>query len=182
MATKLLEKVLDVSFGKKTRLELQQFFDLFGNLLWKLNQNQAEMRRFFRSEAVSFLLVTSPAQASLNEAQFFAQKTQDELSLNLAGVVLNRSMAHAKHWSMPETTDAALASSIGKLVPLAQREKEAMEAHLSLAKELAILSGEGWLKAMPNLGPEACTLDGLTLLAGCVAEPGGLTLSGHETS
>ena len=48
VATKLLEKVLDVSFGKKTRIELQQFFDLFGNLLWKLNQNQAEMRRFFQ--------------------------------------------------------------------------------------------------------------------------------------
>ena len=113
----------------------------------------------------------------MNEAQFFAEKTQRELSLNLAGVILNRSMAHARDWSIPDSKDPELTLLMKALMPMALREQAAMEMHVSLAQELSALSGEGWLKAMPNLGPEASTLDGLALLAECVNAAEGMTLS-----
>ncbi len=56
-----------------------------------------------------------------------------------------------------------------------------MESHVALAKELALLSAEGWLKPMPNLGPEASTLDGLTLLSECVTEESGITQSDKDS-
>ena len=102
MTTRLLEKVMDVSFGTETRQDLQQFFQLFGALLSKLNHNQTEMRRFFSSEAVSFLLVTAPTPASLEEARYFSKRAIDTHELTVAVVLLNRSLAFASGWALPD--------------------------------------------------------------------------------
>ena len=56
MTTRLVEKVMDLTFGENTRRELQQFMSLFGQLLGYLNQNQAEMKAFFAGDQVGFIL------------------------------------------------------------------------------------------------------------------------------
>ena len=179
VATRLLEKVMDFSFGRETRLELQQFFQLFGTLLTQLNHNQAEMRRFLTSDAVAFVLVTSPAEAALTEARFFAHRASQELALNVAGVVLNRSLAHARHWEMPSVGRGRplLKSALAKLMPMAERERDAMAKHWSLARELGALTDDlAWVCALPNLGSDASHLDGLVRLAHCMIE-GSATLA-----
>lgn len=181
MATRLLERVMDLSFGKETRTELQQFFQLFGSLLSQLNHNQAEMRRFFESDAVCFVLVTSPAEAALTEAKFFAHRAMVELRLNVAGVMLNRSLAHATRWRMPVDSgdDDTLSSGLRKLMAFATEEQSSMRAHTSLADRLLDLTdGHGWVCSLPHLGPDASTLDGLVTLAHCMAE-GSTILTGQ---
>jgi anion-transporting ArsA/GET3 family ATPase len=183
LATKLLERVMDLSFGRDTRVELQQFFQLFGALLFQLNHNQAEMKRFFESDSVAFVLVTSPAEAALTEAKFFARRATVELGLNVAGVMLNKSLAHAESWSMPEAgddLDVSLASALKKLRTFADREREAMEAHSQLARGLLDLTAQmGWVCRLPHLGPDASTLDGLVSLAHCMSA-GTTILNGNE--
>tara|TARA_B100001093_G_C26795715_1_gene1000984 strand:+ start:131 stop:1255 length:1125 start_codon:yes stop_codon:yes gene_type:complete len=176
MTTKLLEKVMDVSFGPDTRRELQQFFQLFGGLLSHLNHNQAEMRRFFGGEDVSFLLVTAPTSAALEETQFFSRRATGELDLDVAGVILNRSLTHCRGWTMPipgfhEGQDRVLSAAILKLRQFSLREQEMMEGHLQLKGELAALSGDkGWVFTLPHLGPDASTLDGLSAIAHYMAD------------
>jgi len=172
MATRLLERVMDLSFGKETRTELQQFFQLFGSLLSQLNHNQAEMRRFFESDAVCFVLVTSPAEAALTEAKFFAHRATVELGLNVAGVMLNRSLAHATHWRMPAEIPGrtVLNAGLQKLMVFAEAERSSMQSHTTLAESLLDLTdGRGWVCSLPHLGPDASTLDGLVTLADCMA-------------
>ena len=171
MTTRLLEKVMDVAFGRETRRELQQFFQLFGGLLSHLNHNQAEMRRFFGGKDVAFLLVTAPTSASLEEAQFFARRAKGELDLDVAGVILNRSLTHCRNWQMPEggsdgDSDSVLASALSKIKPFSLNERAMMESHIELVDELIALSGhESWVFTLPHLGPDASTLDGLSSIA-----------------
>ncbi|MEE2756194.1 MAG: ArsA-related P-loop ATPase [Myxococcota bacterium] len=170
MTTKLLEKVMDVSFGPETRRELQQFFQLFGGLLSQLNHNQSEMRRFFGGQDVSFLLVTAPTSAALEETQFFSRRATEELQLHVAGVILNRSLTHCRNWKMPDTDrierpDPVLSVAISKLRQFSLRERHLMEGHVKLKADLAALSGHGWVYTLPHLGPDASTLDGLSAIA-----------------
>ncbi|MEE2788072.1 MAG: ArsA-related P-loop ATPase [Myxococcota bacterium] len=172
MATRLIEKVMDVAFGESTRLELQQFFKLFGALLGQLNHNQTEMKAFFASDAVSFLMITSPAPAALVEAQFFGQRATEELNLHVSGFVLNRSIASHRHCQLPDVSaldgepDKVLKQAIEKLVPLAQREEAQVNAHHTLATDMARSLGEGHFTiVLPNLGPDASETTGLVTLS-----------------
>lgn len=172
MATRLIEKVMDVAFGEQTRRDLQQFFELFGHLLEHLNHNQAEMQAFFRQPEVGFLLVTSPAREALDEAAFFAQKTRDELSMHLCGYVLNRSFAARARSAMPDPAtlpaDAsdALRSGVAKLAALAAIERVEVMAHADLAADLERRAGpDGFAWVLPALGGGATSLDDLVVLA-----------------
>ena len=170
MTTRLLEKVMDVSFGTETRQDLQQFFQLFGSLLSKLNHNQTEMRDFFSSDAVSFLLVTAPTPASIEEARYFTHRAIEAHDLTVAGVLLNRSLAFASGWSLPDLSavegNQALKSALEKLMPQAKRELDQVRQHLAMEREVAdTIPHGGWVCSLPHLGPGASTLDGLSQIA-----------------
>lgn len=178
VATALIEKVMDTAFGQETRRDLQQFFELFGNLLDHLNHNQAEMQAFFRRPEVGFVLVTSPAREALEEAEFFAKKTRDELAMHLCGYVLNRSFAARARAempdpaSLPEDAPAPLRAAVEKLAALATTERAAVDAHAALAADLERRAGPaGFAWVLPALGGGASSIADLVALADALVAP-----------
>lgn len=178
VASKMLEKVMDVAFGEDTRRDLQVFFELFSQILGHLNHNQHDMNAFFRSDAVSFLLVTSPDREAVQEAYFFEKKTREELGLDLGGYVLNRSLAWSAHLPMPDAvqrpSDAspALVGALRRLTPLARAEAQLAQTHAELAGELRGRAGDGgfaWV--LPRLPDGAGALEALSGLADALIDP-----------
>lgn len=186
MAVRLLESVMDRAFGRETREQLQQFFHLFGGILDYLNHNQHEMRRFFTEPSVGFLLVTSPAQEALTEAFWFERKTRDELGLPLVGYILNRSLAWAtgrplpSEVKLPADAPEALVTGLRKLEVLAKPERQTVDEHLALSRELQSRAGErGLAWVLPQLPQGASELEALVGLADAlVAAAPPVTLAG----
>ncbi len=180
MAGRLIEKVMDVVFGNRLRVELQQFFELFGSLLGNLNHNQTEMKAFFRSRDVGFLLVTSPAKEAREEAGFFAHKAGVELGMQVCGYILNRSYAAFAQRQLPtvQALDEGLrtdgmAETLEKLLPMAERESRLVMEHMDLAEGLEeAASDDAFVWVLPFLGQDASYLDGLVDLARAFTEEG----------
>ncbi len=178
-ASRLIERVMDVAFGEETRQDLQTFFQLFGALLGHLNHNQTEMRAFFTSDQVGFLLVTSPAQEALAEAQYFERKTRDELGLPLIGYVLNRSLASFAERPFPDPallpTGASQAAirAVSKLAGIAKGERRTVEAHVSLADDLSTRTDGGVCWVLPHLTSGASDLDDLLRLTAALTQTEG---------
>ncbi|MBW2271981.1 MAG: ArsA family ATPase [Deltaproteobacteria bacterium] len=176
VATKMFERLLDLAFGSAARAELQQFIVLFEQVLVYLNRNQTEMQRFFASSDVAFLLVSTPRQEALDEAFYFEEKTRD-LSLPLAGYILNRSRAWAANRPMPseellpKDASAVARRALTKLVELAGPEAESARQHEGLREELAVRAGEGFALALPELPSGASELESLVVLADRLAAP-----------
>lgn len=174
-ASRLIERVMDITFGEQTRQDLQVFFQLFSVLLGHLNHNQTEMRAFFASDQVGFLLVTSPAQEALTEAQYFERKTRDELGLPLVGYVLNRSLAafagrpYPDASLLPPGASGAARSAVEKLATLAQGERATVDAHLELARGLRARTDGGVCWVLPYLETGASDLDDLLRLTAALA-------------
>jgi len=178
VATKLVEKVLDIAFGRSARVELQQFLNLFGNLFGYLNRNQAKMKTFFAGDGVGFILVTSPASEVIKEARFFAKRAVDDLDLDLSGFVLNRSLAVDSARVMPEDSSAtgSLASALEKLKGLAKIEQEKSDAHRALAEHIAEEApAQTWTCILPHLGADASQLSGLIALSEQLTNTSNLT-------
>lgn len=177
MASRLIERVMDIAFGEDTRRDLQIFFELFGNILGNLNRNQHAMQSFFSSDQVGFLLVTSPRQEALTEAFFFERRTRDELGMQLDGYVLNRSMAWAADRplpadALPADASPALLRAVAQIGPFAEAEKVLAEAHAQLATELAQRTGpEGRSLVLPMLPDGASALEALSQLARALVAP-----------
>jgi anion-transporting ArsA/GET3 family ATPase len=169
-ANRVVERLLDFGLGAEVRSELQQFFALFEQVLTYLNRNQGEMRQFFASSQVSFVLVTSPTPEALEEAYYFEAKTR-ELKLPLAGYVLNRSLAGAEGRPMPSeallpagTSDAAR-RAVTKLATLAVAEAELAASHRRLWLDLQRRPGAGFVLALPELPAGASDLESLVELS-----------------
>jgi len=177
VATRVFEKLLDLGLGSAARAELQQFFALFEQVLAYLNRNQGEMRSFFASSDVCFLLVSSPTPEALEEAYYFEDKTR-ELSLPLGGYVLNRSLAWAagrplpSEELLPKGASQAARRAVKKLAGLAAFEAESAIRHKRLRGELAQRVESGFALALPELPAGASDLEALVALAErLVAEP-----------
>ena len=175
-ASKIIEKVLDITLGEGARKELQEFFQLFEGILLHLNRNQGEMKRFFAGDEISFVLVVSPTQAAVEEAFYFEQKTR-ELELPLAGFVLNRSLAWASGRLMPSRSllddDASEVevSAVRKMGGLAKPENDQIMQHLKILEDLQQHSeGKGFAWVLPELPAEASDLEALSHLAEHLSE------------
>lgn len=175
-ASRIIEKVLDITLGEGARKELQEFFQLFEGILLHLNRNQGEMKRFFAGDEVSFVLVVSPTQAAVEEAFYFEQKTR-ELELPLAGFVLNRSLAWASGRLMPSRSllddDASEVevSAVRKMGGLAKPENDQIMQHLKILEDLQQHSeGKGFAWVLPELPAEASDLEALSHLAEHLSE------------
>lgn len=180
VATKLLERVMDAAFGKNTRIQLQEFFELFGSLLGHLNRNQTEMRGFFSDPSVGFMLVTAPTQDALSEAMFFEQKTEQVLGMHVSGYVLNRSLARqggarvATDQDLDANADAVIRRAVAKLKPLAERERVLVDGHVELANQLIGHAGEdGVVWVAPAMPEGVNTLPQLIRLADAMLDAKG---------
>jgi anion-transporting ArsA/GET3 family ATPase len=169
-ATKMFERVFDLGFGAEARQELQQFFALFEQILLYLNRNQGEMKKFFASDDVSFLLVSSPEPEALDEAFYFESMTREQ-SLPLAGYILNRSRASLADRPLPSESllpdDASdtLRRAVKKLAVIAALEAESATAHEQLRAQLARRVGVDFALALPDLSSGASDLESLVDLA-----------------
>ncbi len=133
------------------------------------------MRAFFASDQVGFLLVTSPAQEALLEAQYFERKTRDELGLPLVGYVLNRSLAGFAGRPFPDVSllpagvSEAARSAVRKLATMARGEQATVEAHAALAEGLKSRTDGGVCWVLPHLETGASDLDDLLRLTEALA-------------
>jgi len=169
--TAVINKILDLGLGKDSRVELQDFLSLFQVILAHLSRNQEDMQKFFASDQVAFLLVTSPAQAAVDEAAHFEARTR-ELGVRIGGYVLNQSLASAAQLPFPEESMLASGASdaargaLAKLNALAQVEGHSVDNDAKLAFRLRDhFKGRAPLWVMPRFTREQSALDALTKLA-----------------
>jgi anion-transporting ArsA/GET3 family ATPase len=124
-ASKVIQKILGAVFGEEFAGEFVSFLTTFTGIFRSLNVDVGEMRRFLSGPEVAFLLVSSPAPATLTEAFFFQDKTK-ALELPFRGFVLNRSKAGMLERAMPparDETDPVLSAGLAKLHSMAELEQ-----------------------------------------------------------
>ena len=169
-AAGLFEGLLDLAFGKRARAEIQQFFVLFEQVLAYLGRSHEEMQSFFGGPDIAFVLVSSPAPAALAEASYFAGKAR-ELTLPLAGFVLNRSLASTLDNPMPAAdllpkgASEEMRKALAVLQPLAEAEAALAADHAALAGTLSERFPDGFVVALPDLPSAASELGSLQALA-----------------
>jgi anion-transporting ArsA/GET3 family ATPase len=175
VSSRVMTKVLDLGLGREKREELQQFLVLFESVLRHLSRNQEEMRRFFTSPEVSFLLVTSPAQAAVEEADHFDRRAR-ALGLPIGGYVLNQSLGPVidRHppGDEPLSVDGAVAlRALHKLDLLAADEERIAVRHRAVAASLHDRLGERVpLWVLPRLTRREADLHALVTLADLLGE------------
>ncbi|MFZ5440977.1 MAG: ArsA family ATPase [Myxococcota bacterium] len=143
-ASKVVQKILGAVFGEEFATEFVTFLTTFLGIFRSLNVDVGEMRRFLSGPDVAFLLVSSPAPATLTEAFFFQDKTK-ELQLPFRGFVLNRSKAANTTRELPPLDgqgDAVLAAGLAKLHAMAELEKHAALRDQSLLDDLRKRAGD----------------------------------------
>ncbi len=143
-ASRVIQAILSAVFGSDFAEEFVSFLTTFTSIFRSLNVDVGEMRRFLSGPDVAFLLVSSPALATLAEAYFFQDKTK-ELDLPFRGFVLNRSRAASAERSMPPLEvpgDAVLSAGLGKLHALAELEQHAALRDRALLDELKKRAGD----------------------------------------
>jgi anion-transporting ArsA/GET3 family ATPase len=185
MAGRVLDEVLDRAFGMHTRQELQEFFELFSQILDHLNHNQAEMNALFRSSNVTFFLVTSAQSDVIDEAVYF-QSQASARALPFAGFFLNRNLAITLNTPAPtvedlvdiyqqeleqesNTSNLSLKESKDLMVNLVQKLQsfiafESLQKQASQTATIA-LQKRGEVYAIPDLGKQAADLTGIAALA-----------------
>lgn len=169
LAGSVVEKVLDVALGQNTRKAVQEFFALFGALLQHLETNQQTMVRFLRSDAVGFVLVTSPHRAAVDEALALEARCRAILGVPLLGRVLNQSLAadddaapHPAASLFGDEDAATVAAALPVLTRLAEAEQAEITAHRETAVRLERESGTTWV--LPRLPVAASNLEALNAL------------------
>jgi anion-transporting ArsA/GET3 family ATPase len=170
VGSRVMNTILDLGVGREAREELQQFLSMFNVVLQQLSRNQETMRRFFRSPAVSFLLVTSPTQVAIEEAAHFEARAR-ELGLPVGGYVLNQSLACQGEQAAPPgsplaSAAPALRAALDKLAALGALEERTALGHLALATALqARLGPLAPLTVLPRLTRQHTDLQALAVLA-----------------
>lgn len=86
---KIVGSVLGRIFGERFAQELAEFLGVLGGMTGTLRQHAEEVRQILGSERATFLLVTAPEMASLDDALFFRQRLE-ELGLPFGGYLVNR--------------------------------------------------------------------------------------------
>ena len=165
-AGRLLGSVFGSVFGDQFIDDLGVFLGAFSGLFAALRAHTEGVRALLGSAQSSFLLVTSPETAALDEALFF----KDQLAarkLPFAGFLLNRSLARVAGLPNPgEVPGEPLGDGARRaLDELVLRERELAGRDLALLGRLQGLAGEGKLAlAAPHLGDAVEDLPGLLQL------------------
>jgi anion-transporting ArsA/GET3 family ATPase len=174
-ASKLIERIFVTVFGEEFGGELTTFMATFSSVFASLSLDVTAMRQFLGGPDVAFLLVSSPAAATVTEVHFFKDKTQ-ELGLPFKGFVLNRSRACGGARSFPGETllpaDAGPAARSGllKLQRLALAEQAAAARDRTLLGELSERAGaQAVAVALPDLPLGADDMSTLVTVANVLA-------------
>lgn len=178
---KLVGSVLGRIFGEGFAGELQEFLGTLGGMTATLRQHADEVREILASPRSTFLLVTAPEAASLDDALYFRRKLQ-ELGLPFGGYVVNRlhperpaTSAQARDEAgralareMPEDAAAAL---LGRVEATYERER----ARAARDREtIARLQAEGRapVVGVPRLEGDITDVQGLAQLVDRAFVPG----------
>ncbi len=174
-ASRVVERLLGLVFGGEFAGDLVAFIATFSGLFLILSGHVSEMRASLGRPDVSFLLVCSPAPATLTEAFFFQDKTS-ELGLPFSGFVLNRSRARADGRILPAVEmlgpdpSVEALSGFRKLEELARLELVAAERDQDVLRELRVKAGPSGLAiAVPELPEGADDMGTLVAVADVLA-------------
>lgn len=174
-ASKVTHTAIARTFGESFADELQSFLGAFAKLFGRMREHAAGVRELLTSDRSSFVVITSPDEAALEEALYFRDRIS-ELGLVSDGFVLNRSYASDQPVLRPseaskEVEGPALVAALEKLIPLAVVEAERLEADRALLERLEREStqarGQG-ATALPFLDEAVEDLGALDLLSGHV--------------
>jgi anion-transporting ArsA/GET3 family ATPase len=171
-ATELIGSVFVRVFGESFFKELQEFLGAFSGMFSAMRAHSENVRALLKSREATFILVTSPEQAALEEARYFRSKLV-EMELPFGGFILNRSWARMDGLLDPSTHkpdgDALpeLRSAWAKLQLLADQERKLAARDQGLLDSLIAELGaaSGFALAGPNLGEAIADVPGLTRLA-----------------
>jgi|CXWL01.1.fsa_nt_gi anion-transporting ArsA/GET3 family ATPase len=170
-ATELVGNVFTKVFGAEFFAEIQDFLAAFAGMFGPMRAHAEGVRALLSSKDAAFLLVTSPDQAALEEAQYFRQRI-NAMGLPFAGFVLNRSWARSDGFGSPDSlvlADDACAptrSALDKLKALANVERGRIDRDRALFTSLTTdLPHSAVAIAAPYLGEAIEDVKGLTSLA-----------------
>lgn len=171
-ASRVVHTALSRTFGESFADELQSFLGAFGMLFGRMREHAAGVRELLMSDAASFIVITSPDEAALEEALYFRDRIA-ELGLVSDGFVLNRSYASDQPVRKPsdasdEVEAPRLIAALEKLIPLAVVEAERVEQDRALLARLEAESksrgGQGAV-ALPFLDEAVEDLAALDVLS-----------------
>lgn len=170
---KVVGTVLEKVFGPGFATDLQEFLGTLGGMTTVLRQHAEEVRSLLASPSSTFLLVTAPEPAALEDALYFRRRLR-ELGLPFGGYVVNRLHPDRPPASEPErqATGAALARELPEeaAAALLQRMEATYERERARAQRdramLARLLQEGAAKVVgiPRLEGDISDVAGLARL------------------
>lgn len=176
-ATELIGSVFTKVFGAEFFAEIQEFLAAFGGMFGPMRAHAEGVRALLSSQEASFLLVTSPDQAALEDARYFRDRILT-MKLPFAGFVLNRSWVRTDGFVVPsslkltaelETPHAK--SGLEKLAALARVELGRVQRDRELLAQLAKeVPASAFAVAAPYIGEAIEDLKGLAQLAHGIAE------------
>lgn len=176
-ATELIGSVFNKVFGAEFFAEIQEFLAAFGGMFGPMRAHAEGVRSLLSSKDASFLLVTSPDQAALEDARYFRDRIF-AMKLPFAGFVLNRSWVRTEGFVDPaelklsaelETPHAK--SGLEKLAALARVELGRVQRDRALLAQLAReVPSTAFAVAAPYIGEAIEDLKGLGQLAHGIAE------------
>ncbi|OJH36417.1 ArsA family ATPase [Cystobacter ferrugineus] len=172
--SQLLGNVLGSIFGEGFTQEMRAFLGAFSGLFAGIRLRADRLRERLSAKDAAFLLVTSPEQASLDEASFFRDMLHEK-GLPFAGYVLNRSWAREDGLLPPEgllrhVEDDTARGGVEALIRLAEQERARAEVHRGLLQRLAEKLPAGAIAvAAPESGGELEDFGGLVRLGDALA-------------
>ena len=167
---RIVGSVLERIFGEGFATELQEFLGTLGGMTTTLRQHADEVRKLLGSRASTFVLITAPEAASLDDALYFRQRLQ-ELDLPFGGYVVNR-----LHPELPEAS-ASQRDEAGRALAseLPEAEAAALLRRLEAAYEKERARAERDRRMVERLRSEGrAPLVGVPRLEGDITDVGGL--------
>ena len=141
-ARQIAHGVFSRIFGEGFFDEVQQFLAAFSGMFTSMRSHAESVRTLLKSQASSFVVVTSPEPAALAEASHLEKTLTGEMQLPFSGFILNRSWAYTRGLASP--TEIVLPkdatpidhSAVAKLEVLAQDELRLAERDRRLLAKL----------------------------------------------
>jgi anion-transporting ArsA/GET3 family ATPase len=168
--TGVLFAVLKRATGVDLLTDLSEFFNAFGDMADGFRERAERVNALIADSRTTFLLVTSPRTAAIEEAAYFRRKLREE-DLPFGGVIVNRVREPLRARSGP-----ALESELSELLEpaLAAKVTRNLHEHNLLAKRDALALG----RLRERLGREPTIT--VPELAGDVHDLNGLAAMGEH--
>jgi anion-transporting ArsA/GET3 family ATPase len=114
-------------FGEGFFDEMQHFLATFSGMFVSMRSHAESVRKLLKSDASSFVVVTSPEPAALAEAAHLERTLATEMLLPFSGFILNRSWAYTRGLMSPSDLVLPPAASRVDHAALAKLEQLAAE-------------------------------------------------------